>query len=68
MSRKIAIVGACMEGFLQLCDLVNNKRYGDGLTTYKDDEYVLIHDPSKVSPYALNGAGLAFQEMMESEI
>ena len=48
MSRKIAIVGACMEGFLQLCDLVNNKRYGDGLTTYKDDEYVLIHDPSKV--------------------
>ena len=42
MSRKIAIVGACMEGFLQLCDLVNNKRYGDGLTTYKDDEYVLI--------------------------
>ena len=68
MSRKIAVIGACMEGFLQLCDLVNNKRYGDGLTKYKDDEYVLIHDPSKVSPYSLNGAGLAFQEMMESEI
>ena len=68
MSRKIAVIGACMEGFLQLCDLVNNKRYGEGLTTYKDDEYVLIHDPSKASPFSLTGAGLAFQEMMESEI
>ena len=37
MKRKIAIVGATMEGFMQLCDLVNNKRYGDGVTKYHDD-------------------------------
>tara|TARA_X000000368_G_scaffold414166_1_gene403535 strand:- start:1752 stop:3110 length:1359 start_codon:yes stop_codon:yes gene_type:complete len=68
MSRKIAIVGASMEGFLQLCDLINNKRYGDGLTKYRDDEYTLIHDPDKTHPYMINGAGVAFQDAMESEI
>ena len=67
MGRRIAVVGACMEGFLQLCDLVNNKRYGDGLTVYKDDEYVLIHDPDKVYPYMLSGVGVAFQESLERE-
>ena len=68
MKRKIAIVGATMEGFMQLCDLINNKRYGDGITKYHDDEYTLIHDPDKVYPHMLSGAGLLFYEMMEREI
>jgi len=67
MKRKIAIVGATMEGFMQLCDLVNNKRYGDGVTKYHDDEYTLIHDPDKVYPHMLSGAGVLFREVMETE-
>ena len=67
MSRKIAIVGASMEGFMQLALLINNKRY-DGMEEFGDDEYTLIHDPDKVYPYMMTGAGVAFQEVLEREI
>jgi len=67
MSRKIAIVGATMEGFMQLALLINNKRY-DGIDDFGDDEYTLIHDPDKVHPFMLSGAGVAFQEVLEREI
>ena len=48
--RKIAIVGATPESFIQLALLVNNRRY-DGKEKYGDDEFTLIHDPDKVYPY-----------------
>ena len=67
MSRKIAIVGASMEGFMQLALLINNNRY-DGMEEFGDDEYTLIHDPDKVYPYMMTGAGVAFQEVLEREI
>tara|TARA_B100001250_G_scaffold410699_1_gene437675 strand:- start:629 stop:1975 length:1347 start_codon:yes stop_codon:yes gene_type:complete len=67
MSRKIAIVGATMEGFLQLALLLNNRRY-NGVENYSDDEFTLIHDPDKVYPYMLSGVGVAFQESLEREI
>ena len=65
--RKIAIVGATPESFIQLALLVNNRRY-DGKEKYGDDEFTLIHDPDKVYPYMLSGIGVAFQEVLEREI
>tara|TARA_B100000927_G_scaffold290637_1_gene290048 strand:+ start:3991 stop:5370 length:1380 start_codon:yes stop_codon:yes gene_type:complete len=67
MSRKIAIVGATPEAFIQLGLLVNNRRY-DAREKYGDDEFTLIHDPDKVYPYMLSGIGVAFQEILEREI
>ena len=39
--RKIAIVGATPEAFIQLSLLINNRRY-DGKEKYGDDEFTLI--------------------------
>ena len=55
--RKIAIVGATPEAFIQLSLLINNRRY-DGKEKYGDDEFTLIHDPDKVYPYMLSGIGV----------
>ena len=65
--RKIAIVGATPESFIQLSLLVMNRRY-DGKEKFGDDEFTLIHDPDKVYPYMLSGIGVAFQEVLEREI
>tara|TARA_B100001029_G_C15044459_1_gene446048 strand:- start:250 stop:1608 length:1359 start_codon:yes stop_codon:yes gene_type:complete len=67
MGRKIAVVGASMEGFIQLALLVNGRRW-DGREEYPDDEYVLIHDSDKVYPYLLHGVGQSFHETLEREI
>ena len=62
--RKIAIVGATPEAFIQLSLLINNRRY-DGKEKYGDDQFTLIHDPDKVYPYMLSGIGVAFQEVLD---
>lgn len=58
MGRKIAVVGASPAGFTQLAYLAN-KRY-EFYNEYKDDEYVLIHDPDKVLPVMLSGTNPAY--------
>jgi len=58
MGRKIAVVGASAAGFVQLASL-SLKRY-EFYNEYKDDEYVLIHDPDKVLPVMLSGTNPAF--------
>ena len=52
MGRKIAVVGATPAGFMQLASLVFNRGQYDA---WKDDEFVLIHDPDKVYPYMMSG-------------
>jgi len=68
MGRKIAVVGASMEGFLQLALLVHGRRYYGPKHNLTDDEYVLIHDPDKVYPFMMTGAGTVFFETLEREI
>ena len=65
MGRKIAIVGATIEGFMQLALLVRNRRV---YREYADDEYILIHDPDKVYNFQLATPGVAFFETLEREI
>ena len=65
MGRKIAIVGASIEGFMQLSMLVRHRRV---FQEFYDDEYTLIHDPDKVHDYTLAPAGVVFFETLEREI
>ena len=65
MGRKIAIVGATIEGFQQLCMLVRNRRV---FQEFYDDEYTLIHDSDKVHDYTLVPAETVFLETLEREI
>lgn len=67
MPRKIAVVGASIEGFLQLALLINFRR-GEGSEHFSDDVYTLIHDPDKVYPYLTNGVSQLFYETLEREI
>ena len=67
MTRKIAIVGASTEGFIQLAQLLKYRR-DDGIDTFPDDEYVLIHDPNIVFDKLTTGVGQALHEVLEREI
>lgn len=48
MSRKIAIVGASIDAFIQLHYLISGK---NSSSEYDEDQIVLIHDPDKVYPF-----------------
>ena len=58
MTRKIAVVGASAAGFVQLASLQLTKY--NLYSMFKDDEYVLIHDPDKVYPEMMSGTNPAF--------
>ena len=58
MTRKIAVVGASASGFVQLASLQLTKYNLHSI--FKDDEYVLIHDPDKVYPEMMSGTNPAF--------
>lgn len=58
MTRKIAVVGASAAGFVQLASLQLTKYNLHSI--FKDDEYVLIHDPDKVYPEMMSGTNPAF--------
>tara|TARA_B100000927_G_scaffold291321_1_gene292890 strand:+ start:1392 stop:2774 length:1383 start_codon:yes stop_codon:yes gene_type:complete len=58
MSRRIAVVGASAAGFVQLASLQQSKYRLHSM--FKDDEYVLIHDPDKVYNEMMSGTNPAF--------
>ncbi len=64
MSRKIAIVGASIDAFIQLHYLISGK---NSSSEYDEDQIVLIHDPDKVYPFLLSPVGTALFGGVESE-